>query len=191
MKACATGRHHEHQDPAHAVCPKRIGHRGRHDRCLDEREGRPRTTRIREVPPDCLLRMEPVPPVTKSTATSTLDSWNSRRGRRTVNTGHGAVRTTLAATLPRRVCATAPRPCVPITILRRQRIRICSARCPCARSSGFEKFKRYWSFVSPGVALIRRLSLSPLEREAERRALEARASDSNPLLSTLRLPPAP
>ena len=38
------------------------------------------------------------------------------------------------------------------------------------------KFRRYWSFVSPGVVLIRRLSLSPLKREAERRALEARAS---------------
>ncbi len=33
------------------------------------------------------------------------------------------------------------------------------------------KFRRYWSFVSPGVVLIRRLSLSPLKREAERRAL--------------------
>ena len=33
------------------------------------------------------------------------------------------------------------------------------------------KFRRYWSFVSPGVVLIRRLSLLPLKREAERRAL--------------------
>jgi hypothetical protein len=38
------------------------------------------------------------------------------------------------------------------------------------------KFRRYWSFVSPGVVLIRRVSLLPLKREAERRALEARAS---------------
>ncbi len=40
------------------------------------------------------------------------------------------------------------------------------------------KFRRYWSFVSPGVVLIRRVSLLPLKREAERRALEARASRS-------------
>jgi len=33
-----------------------------------------------------------------------------------------------------------------------------------------ERFRRYWSFVSPGIALIRRLSLQPLKREAERRA---------------------
>jgi hypothetical protein len=32
------------------------------------------------------------------------------------------------------------------------------------------KFRRYWSFVSPGVWLIRRLSLHPLRKEAERRA---------------------
>ena len=35
-----------------------------------------------------------------------------------------------------------------------------------------EKFRRYWSLVSPGVILIRRLSLAPLKREAERRARE-------------------
>ena len=34
------------------------------------------------------------------------------------------------------------------------------------------RFRRYWSFVSPGVILIRRLSLQPLRREAERRARE-------------------
>ena len=28
-------------------------------------------------------------------------------------------------------------------------------------------FRRYWTFVSPGVALIRRQSLRPLRREAE------------------------
>jgi hypothetical protein len=33
------------------------------------------------------------------------------------------------------------------------------------------RFRRYWSLVSPGVILIRRLSLSPLKKEAERRAL--------------------
>jgi hypothetical protein len=32
------------------------------------------------------------------------------------------------------------------------------------------RFRRYWSFVSPGVSLIRWLSLGPLKREAERRA---------------------
>ena len=33
-----------------------------------------------------------------------------------------------------------------------------------------EKFRRYWALVSPGVAAIRRLSLRPLKRDAERRA---------------------
>ena len=31
-------------------------------------------------------------------------------------------------------------------------------------------FRRYWALVSPGVALIRRMSLRPLKAEAERRA---------------------
>lgn len=31
------------------------------------------------------------------------------------------------------------------------------------------KFRRYWAFVSPGVALIRRMSLGPVKTEAERR----------------------
>lgn len=34
------------------------------------------------------------------------------------------------------------------------------------------KFRRYWALVSPGVALIRRMSLGPLKTEAERRAEE-------------------
>ena len=34
------------------------------------------------------------------------------------------------------------------------------------------RFRRYWSLVSPGVWLIRRMTLSPLRREAERRSLE-------------------
>jgi hypothetical protein len=41
------------------------------------------------------------------------------------------------------------------------------------------RFRRYWSFVSPGIFLIRWLSLEPLKAEAERRAregLEARDS---------------
>jgi hypothetical protein len=36
------------------------------------------------------------------------------------------------------------------------------------------KFRWYWSFVSPGIWLIRRLSLAPLRTEAERRAHYAR-----------------
>jgi hypothetical protein len=35
------------------------------------------------------------------------------------------------------------------------------------------RFRRYWAFASPGIALIRRLSLQPLRREAERRAQTA------------------
>lgn len=37
------------------------------------------------------------------------------------------------------------------------------------------RFRRYWSFVSPGIALIRQLSLAPLRTEAERRAGAAAA----------------
>jgi len=37
------------------------------------------------------------------------------------------------------------------------------------------KFRRYWSFFSPGMALIRWASLAPLKREAERRADEVPA----------------
>jgi hypothetical protein len=33
-------------------------------------------------------------------------------------------------------------------------------------------FRRYWAFLSPGIILIRRLSLAPLKRDAERRARE-------------------
>ena len=32
------------------------------------------------------------------------------------------------------------------------------------------RFRRYWAFASPGIVLIRRLSLGPLRRDAERRA---------------------
>jgi hypothetical protein len=35
------------------------------------------------------------------------------------------------------------------------------------------RFRRYWAFVSPGITLIRRLSLGPLKRDAERRAKSA------------------
>jgi hypothetical protein len=33
-----------------------------------------------------------------------------------------------------------------------------------------ERFRRYWAFVAPGSVLIRRVSLGPIKREAERRA---------------------
>jgi hypothetical protein len=36
-------------------------------------------------------------------------------------------------------------------------------------------FRRYWSLASPGIALIRRLSLGPLKADAERRAIRLRA----------------
>jgi hypothetical protein len=36
------------------------------------------------------------------------------------------------------------------------------------------RFRRYWSFLSPGIIVIRWMSLAPLEREAERRARERR-----------------
>jgi hypothetical protein len=39
-----------------------------------------------------------------------------------------------------------------------------------------EKFRLYWSFFSPGIALIRRLMLQPLRAEAERRAMAATLS---------------
>ena len=36
------------------------------------------------------------------------------------------------------------------------------------------RFRTYWAFASPGIATIRRLSLRPLKREAERRAKSPR-----------------
>jgi hypothetical protein len=36
------------------------------------------------------------------------------------------------------------------------------------------RFRRYWAFAAPGITLIRRLSLRPLAREAERRARDVR-----------------
>jgi hypothetical protein len=39
-----------------------------------------------------------------------------------------------------------------------------------------DRFRAYWAFASPGIALIRRLSLPPLKREAERRARDADAA---------------
>jgi hypothetical protein len=37
------------------------------------------------------------------------------------------------------------------------------------------RFRRYWSFVSPGIVLIRYATLGPLRAEAERRARELRS----------------
>jgi hypothetical protein len=41
-----------------------------------------------------------------------------------------------------------------------------AATDPAARA----KFRRYWSFLSPGIILIRWASLKPMRAEAERRA---------------------
>jgi len=40
------------------------------------------------------------------------------------------------------------------------------------------KFRRYWSFVSPGIIAIRWMMLQPLRAEAERRAAVRRSADS-------------
>ncbi len=42
------------------------------------------------------------------------------------------------------------------------------------------RFRAYWSFVSPGVALIRRMSLRPLRHDAEQRARRVPATDAAP-----------
>jgi hypothetical protein len=44
------------------------------------------------------------------------------------------------------------------------------------------KFRRYWSFLSPGIILIRWAALCPLKREAERRAGGARLIDARSLV---------
>ena len=43
------------------------------------------------------------------------------------------------------------------------------ATSPSARA----RFRRYWAFLSPGIVLIRRMSLAPLKAEAERRAQQS------------------
>ena len=45
------------------------------------------------------------------------------------------------------------------------------------------KFRRYWSFVSPGVSLIRWMSLRPLKADAERRIRERAGSPTSVLRS--------
>jgi hypothetical protein len=42
------------------------------------------------------------------------------------------------------------------------------------------KFRRYWSFLSPGISLIRRAVLNPLRAEAERRARHAGHGSAGP-----------
>lgn len=39
------------------------------------------------------------------------------------------------------------------------------------------RFRRYWAFVSPGIGLIRLLSLKPLKRDAEQRAYESGSAE--------------
>lgn len=41
------------------------------------------------------------------------------------------------------------------------------------------KFRRYWAFVSPGVAVIRKMSLKPVKADAERRAHAIRPAPAN------------
>ena len=53
---------------------------------------------------------------------------------------------------------------------------------PAARA----KFRRYWSFLSPGIILIRWISLGPLKAEAERRARAEGSSTHTERLSELR-----
>jgi hypothetical protein len=43
------------------------------------------------------------------------------------------------------------------------------------------QFRRYWAFASPGIALIRYLSLQPLRRDAEQRASSTRRADVSPV----------
>ncbi len=45
-------------------------------------------------------------------------------------------------------------------------------RVACTDATARTKFRRYWSFLSPGIILIRWLSLGPLKKEAEYRARE-------------------
>lgn len=43
------------------------------------------------------------------------------------------------------------------------------------------RFRAYWAFASPGIGLIRRLSLPPLKREAERRAQDTSSAVTAPV----------
>jgi hypothetical protein len=57
-----------------------------------------------------------------------------------------------------------------------------AATDPTARA----KFRRYWSFLSPGIILIRWASLGPLKREAERRFRSGRLEETIANLSGVR-----
>lgn len=50
-------------------------------------------------------------------------------------------------------------------------------------ASARAKFRRYWSFVSPGILLIRQVMLGPIKAKAERRAWD-RAVDRRPCSAT-------
>jgi hypothetical protein len=52
----------------------------------------------------------------------------------------------------------------------RSSIFITETRAVATDATARARFRRYWAFASPGIALIRRLSLGPLKRDAERRA---------------------
>ena len=54
-------------------------------------------------------------------------------------------------------------------------------RVICTDAEARAKFRRYWSFLSPGIILIRRLSLGPLKRVAEYRARKRRLEQRVPL----------
>jgi len=54
-------------------------------------------------------------------------------------------------------------------------------RVVCTDATARAKFRRYWSFLSPGIILIRRLSLGPLKRVAEYRARKRRFEPRVPL----------
>jgi hypothetical protein len=49
-------------------------------------------------------------------------------------------------------------------------------RAIAADANARKKFRRYWSFFSPGIILIRWALLTPVKREAERRAREQRST---------------
>jgi hypothetical protein len=54
-------------------------------------------------------------------------------------------------------------------------------RAVCTDEAARRKFRRYWAFLSPGIILIRRLSLGPLKKAAQYRARRRRL-EPNPAL---------
>jgi hypothetical protein len=54
-------------------------------------------------------------------------------------------------------------------------------RANCTDAEARAKFRRYWSFLSPGIILIRKLSLGPLKKAAERRARKAQLDQKSAL----------